>query len=125
MVTEEQACRENNHRRENERTEIFPSMLKNLKKLELKRINLGNKDINNHESAEVNDKSFYLVGYNGWWNIAKAKRDYWNKGWEFNIGCIDPGLGMIDFLFEIIGLEKYEEHPLGWLEYESDDEDMF
>lgn len=123
MITRKQAYKENKHRREVERTEIFPSMFNDLK-LTFKRVVLENSDFNNHENKDVNDKSLYLVGYNGYWYMANAKRNYFNSGWEFNLGYLETQLGQIDFLFEIEGLEKYERYPLGWLDYDHDDEDL-
>jgi len=123
VISEEQANRENWKRYDLERNVEYPKMLPDLKSLELKRIDLRHKNRNNHESKEIRLGNWYLVGYSGAWKISKAKRNYWDTGWEFFIGSHFIDLRSIDILFEIENMPTYTSCPLGRVEETKVEED--
>ncbi len=120
-MNNDEICSENNCREKQESLECYPLMLQDFSSLSLKRINIARDNCNNHESHDVNDISYYLFGINGVWRISKANRNYWNDGWEFDMGWGKYTLGNIDMLFEIENMPSYKSKPLGRLEYHSYD----
>lgn len=121
--TRDEACTENWKRYDEERNVVYPSMLTNFNSLSLRRIDITGKDRNNHESSDIDKTKYYLIGYSGQWKISKAYRDYWDKGWQFDVGSYRTGLRLLDILFELVDMPSYESDPLGRVEPEYDEED--
>lgn len=120
LITRDEANAENWKRHDETHNNIFPSMFTDLKSLTLKRINVVTGDRNKHQSSEINENSFYLVGDNGRWFISKPSKLN-HGGWEFEVGWSRVYLGMVDFLFEIKNLPEYEGNPLGYVSADFDE----
>jgi hypothetical protein len=111
-LTYDQACDINRKRREQE-PEIFSSLLKNLTKIDLKRIDISGNRFN-HNHSDVDSHKYYLFAENGFWYLGHANKVWF--GWTLDCGSHTIQLRDADFLWEI-DLPEAPKEPLGRVKY--------
>lgn len=90
--------------------------------LNLKRIPIQAKNINDHEHTQLNKTSRYLVCYDGRWLITGMYRNYHNTGWKFDVGLYSSGIAGISMIYEILNLPIIPKILIDRIEFEDEDE---
>lgn len=91
--------------------------------IDIKRIPIQAKDVNDHEHTEIDPKKTYLINYDGRWILTKFRRTYHNHGWEFDLGSHSMTLSSVAMIYEIEDLPVIPKQLIERTVYEEDEDD--